>query len=149
MRPVVAHCHAGLARLAFRTGRRADAGERLAIATAMYREMGMTYWLEKLARDTSHSPEQPYTSPSRSSPGSQACPDRGSAGVPGSTREHLTTTMYRERGLQFSETKKRCLNATYNTMGIDGRQSDAGQAGRPLHRPARSPARGSRTAVAR
>jgi tetratricopeptide (TPR) repeat protein len=53
MRPLAAHGHAGLARLAFRAGRRADAGEHLATATAMYRGMGMTYWLEKLARDTS------------------------------------------------------------------------------------------------
>ena len=53
MRPLAAHCHAGLARLAFRAGRRADAGEPLATATAMCRGMGMTYWLQKLARDTS------------------------------------------------------------------------------------------------
>ena len=37
----------------FRAGRRADAGEPLATATAMCRGMGMTYWLQKLARDTS------------------------------------------------------------------------------------------------
>jgi len=52
MRPLAAQCHASLARLAGRGGRRADAGEHLATATAMYRGMGMTYWLEKLARDS-------------------------------------------------------------------------------------------------
>ncbi len=46
MRPLIAHCHHGLGKL----GRRIDepqAREHLATATAMYREMGMTYWLEK------------------------------------------------------------------------------------------------------
>ncbi len=47
MRPLVAHCHAGLARLYRRTGKRAQADEHLTTATTMYREMGMTYWLEK------------------------------------------------------------------------------------------------------
>ncbi len=47
MRPLVAHCHAGLGRLARRRGRR-DAGSRLGIAAALYREMGMTLWLDVL-----------------------------------------------------------------------------------------------------
>ena len=47
MRPVIAHCHAGLAKL-FRTTKPVDADEHVRAATAMYREMGMTYWLEKL-----------------------------------------------------------------------------------------------------
>src|SRR5262245_36915712 len=47
MRPLVAHCHAGLAKLYSRTGRREDAHEHLTTARTMYREMGMTYWLEK------------------------------------------------------------------------------------------------------
>jgi tetratricopeptide (TPR) repeat protein len=47
MRPLVAHCHLGLGKLYRRTGKRVQAQEHLAIATTMYREMGMTYWLEK------------------------------------------------------------------------------------------------------
>jgi tetratricopeptide (TPR) repeat protein len=47
MRPLVAHCHLGLGKLDHRTGKREQAQEHLATATAMYREMGMTYWLEK------------------------------------------------------------------------------------------------------
>jgi tetratricopeptide (TPR) repeat protein len=47
MRPLVAHCHLGLAKLYLRTDKREQAQEHLATATTMYREMGMTYWLEK------------------------------------------------------------------------------------------------------
>jgi len=47
MRPLVAHCHLGLAKLYRRTGKREQAQEHLTTATTMYREMGMTYWLEK------------------------------------------------------------------------------------------------------
>jgi hypothetical protein len=47
MRPLVAHCHLGLARLAGRSGNRSRAREQLARAAAMYREMGMSFWLEK------------------------------------------------------------------------------------------------------
>jgi len=47
MRPLVAHCHLGLGQLYRRLGVREQAGEHLATATTMYREMGMTYWLEK------------------------------------------------------------------------------------------------------
>jgi hypothetical protein len=47
MRPLVAHCHAGFARLHRRTGKRGESDEHLAAATWMYRAMGMTYWLEK------------------------------------------------------------------------------------------------------
>jgi tetratricopeptide (TPR) repeat protein len=50
MRPLVAHCHLGLGRLDRRTGKRAQAQERLRTATAMYGEMGMTSWLAKLAK---------------------------------------------------------------------------------------------------
>jgi hypothetical protein len=44
---LVAHCHLGLGKLHRRTDRREQAREHLATATTMYREMGMTYWLEK------------------------------------------------------------------------------------------------------
>jgi tetratricopeptide (TPR) repeat protein len=48
MRPFVARCHAGLATLYRRTGKWQEAQEHLTTATTMYREMGMTYWLERL-----------------------------------------------------------------------------------------------------
>ena len=51
MRPLVAHCHLGLGKLYRRTGNREPAQEHLTIATTMYREMGMTYWLEKAERE--------------------------------------------------------------------------------------------------
>jgi hypothetical protein len=47
MRPLAAHCHLGLGKLYRRTGKRELAQEHLTTATTMYREMGMTYWLEK------------------------------------------------------------------------------------------------------
>jgi class 3 adenylate cyclase/tetratricopeptide (TPR) repeat protein len=47
MRPLTAHCHAGLAKLYRQTGRRAQWHEHVVTATAMYRDMGMTYWLER------------------------------------------------------------------------------------------------------
>ena len=47
MRPLVAHCHLGLGKLYLRTDKREQPQEHLAAATTMYREMGMTYWLEK------------------------------------------------------------------------------------------------------
>jgi tetratricopeptide (TPR) repeat protein len=47
MRPLVAHCHLGLGQLFQRNNKPATAREHLTMATAMYREMGMTFWLEK------------------------------------------------------------------------------------------------------
>src|SRR5262249_30856801 len=47
MRPLVAHCHLGLGKLYRRTGQREQAGEHLAAATAMYREMDMPFYLEQ------------------------------------------------------------------------------------------------------
>jgi class 3 adenylate cyclase/tetratricopeptide (TPR) repeat protein len=47
MRPLVAHCHLGLGKLYQRIGKREPAQEHLTTAAAMYREMGMTSWLEK------------------------------------------------------------------------------------------------------
>jgi class 3 adenylate cyclase/tetratricopeptide (TPR) repeat protein len=47
LRPFVAHCHLGLGKLYQRIGKRRQAQEHLATATTMYREMGMTYWLEQ------------------------------------------------------------------------------------------------------
>jgi hypothetical protein len=39
--------HLGLGKLSRRTGKREEAQEHLTTATTMYREMGMTHWLEK------------------------------------------------------------------------------------------------------
>jgi tetratricopeptide (TPR) repeat protein len=46
MRPLVAHCHLGLGKLYRRTGEREQAHEHLTIATTMYREMDMRFWLD-------------------------------------------------------------------------------------------------------
>ncbi len=46
MRPLVAHCHAGLAKLYERMGQFQRRTAHFIIATQMYREMGMTFWLE-------------------------------------------------------------------------------------------------------
>jgi hypothetical protein len=51
MRPLVAHCHFGVGKLYRGSGDRAKAEEHLATAAAMYREMGMTFWLEKAGAD--------------------------------------------------------------------------------------------------
>ena len=52
MRPLVAHCHAGLGALQRRIGR-SGPDQHVAAAVAMYREMGMTYWSEQAERDAS------------------------------------------------------------------------------------------------
>jgi len=51
MRPLVAHCHAGLGKLHRRIGPRGESDQHFAAAATMYREMGMTYWLEQAERD--------------------------------------------------------------------------------------------------
>jgi class 3 adenylate cyclase/tetratricopeptide (TPR) repeat protein len=52
MRPLVAHCHLGLGKLYRHTGKRQEAQEHLTMATTMYREMDMTYWLERAVAET-------------------------------------------------------------------------------------------------
>ena len=47
MRPLVAHCHLGLAKLSQRVGKREQAREHLTTATAMYREMDMRFWFDE------------------------------------------------------------------------------------------------------
>ena len=47
MRPLVAHCHLGLAKLYRRIDKRDEAQEHLTTATTMYHEMGMRFWLEQ------------------------------------------------------------------------------------------------------
>jgi tetratricopeptide (TPR) repeat protein len=54
MRPLSAHCHLSLSRLYQRTGK-PEADEHLSAATTMYREMEMSFWLEK-AQAASDSP---------------------------------------------------------------------------------------------
>lgn len=51
MRPLIAHCHAGLAKLYRRAGQRTESDEHFATAMTMYGDMGMTYWLEKLSTE--------------------------------------------------------------------------------------------------
>jgi class 3 adenylate cyclase/tetratricopeptide (TPR) repeat protein len=48
MRPLIAHYHFGLGKLYRRTGNVKEAGENLGTATTMYRDMGMTFWLEQV-----------------------------------------------------------------------------------------------------
>ena len=59
MRPLVAHCHLGLGELHRRTGDHARVEEHLAAATAMYREMGMNFWLEKAEAALGSPPRNP------------------------------------------------------------------------------------------
>jgi tetratricopeptide (TPR) repeat protein len=47
IRALVAHCHLGLGKLHRRTGKRGQAQQHIATARTMYRDMGMTYWLEQ------------------------------------------------------------------------------------------------------
>ncbi len=47
MRPLMAHCRKGLEALYCRTSREEKGREELTAAMDMYREMGMTFWLEK------------------------------------------------------------------------------------------------------
>ena len=56
MRPLVAHCHLGLGTLYRRTGQREQAHEHLTTATTMYREMDMTFWLEKAEAEMKEHP---------------------------------------------------------------------------------------------
>ena len=52
MRPLVVDCHLGLGKLYRGTGKREQAQEHLTIATTMYREMDMRFWLEKAKAQT-------------------------------------------------------------------------------------------------
>ena len=47
MRPLVAHCQFGLAKLHAKSGEREEAREHLATAATLYREMDMRVWLEQ------------------------------------------------------------------------------------------------------
>jgi hypothetical protein len=52
---LVAHCHLGLGKLYRRTGKRDEAQEHFATATAMYREMDMRFWLEQAEKQVNSS----------------------------------------------------------------------------------------------
>jgi hypothetical protein len=47
MRPLIAHCHLGLAQLSQGAGNVETARDHLTSATAMYQEMAMPYWLAR------------------------------------------------------------------------------------------------------
>jgi hypothetical protein len=47
IRPLIAHCRFGLARIDGRVGEPGGARDNLSAATTMYREMGMDFWLEQ------------------------------------------------------------------------------------------------------
>jgi tetratricopeptide (TPR) repeat protein len=47
MRPLIAHCHLGLGKLSRCTGRQQEAQKHLTTAMALYRDMGMRFWLEQ------------------------------------------------------------------------------------------------------
>src|SRR5262249_36757561 len=46
-RPLLGQCHLGLARLARRMGNGEARNEHMVRATTMFRELGMTFWLER------------------------------------------------------------------------------------------------------
>ena len=58
MRPLLAHCHLGLSRLYKRTAERDKVQEHLTVATTMYRQMDMPFWLEKAKTEMKEIPER-------------------------------------------------------------------------------------------
>jgi tetratricopeptide (TPR) repeat protein len=52
MRPLAAHCHRGLGKLHQRSGALQDAQRELAMARDLYRDMGMTFWLERTGSES-------------------------------------------------------------------------------------------------
>jgi len=56
MRPFVAHCHYGIGKLHHRTRHERRALEHLTTAGAMYREMDMQFWLEKVEAEMKELP---------------------------------------------------------------------------------------------
>src|SRR5262249_42947411 len=59
MRPLIAHCHAGLARLCLRMGEPHAAEAHGATAAALYREMGMMHGQEQAERAARPSVPEP------------------------------------------------------------------------------------------
>jgi hypothetical protein len=56
---LVAHCHLGLRNLYRRTGKREQAQEHVTIATVIYRQMEMKFWLEKGEENTNWEARDP------------------------------------------------------------------------------------------
>jgi hypothetical protein len=52
MRPLLAHSHLGLGKLHRQTGNWKQARGHLTIATALFREMGVRFWLEQIEAET-------------------------------------------------------------------------------------------------
>jgi tetratricopeptide (TPR) repeat protein len=57
MRPLLAHCHLGLSRLYKRTAKRDRVQEHLTVATTMFRQMDMRFWLEKAEAEMKELPD--------------------------------------------------------------------------------------------
>jgi hypothetical protein len=53
MRPVIAHCHLGLARSLRSARRQSEAEQHFSVATAMYQQMGIDFWLPGRSRASS------------------------------------------------------------------------------------------------
>jgi tetratricopeptide (TPR) repeat protein len=51
MRPFLAHCHRGLARVLRRLGQEPAAGSHRETAGSLFRDMAMHYWTDRLAAD--------------------------------------------------------------------------------------------------
>jgi tetratricopeptide (TPR) repeat protein len=58
MRPLIARCYLGLGALCRRTGQREQAAESLTIATTMFREMDMEFWLERAEAELAAGPHR-------------------------------------------------------------------------------------------
>jgi class 3 adenylate cyclase/tetratricopeptide (TPR) repeat protein len=61
MRPLLAHCRFGLAKLERRLGKPEQGQENLAAAETMYREMGMDFWLQQVLGMTSSAQARQYS----------------------------------------------------------------------------------------
>jgi tetratricopeptide (TPR) repeat protein len=57
MRPLLAHCHMGLSRLYKRTVKGDKVQEHLTVASKMFRQMGMRFWLEKAEAEMKELPD--------------------------------------------------------------------------------------------
>jgi hypothetical protein len=54
MRPLTAQCHLGLGRLGRRASQHQLAARHLTVASAMFREMGISHWLKKAEAAMAH-----------------------------------------------------------------------------------------------
>jgi tetratricopeptide (TPR) repeat protein len=58
MRPLIAHCHLGLGKLYKRMKKQDEAQEHLTVATTMFHQMGMNFWLEKTEAEMKELPRR-------------------------------------------------------------------------------------------